>query len=231
MWYRRIVGEKVLCMWSGLSKWFEYGCCNWSSHLWCTSRSDSRQYILSNTRHYHLKVQAFIYGELRYACQAKIIVWWLYLMIKDDSHCTLQFTTRLLLALSNCEWKAILTLCNLLTIVEHCPCTWHVNITILPLLFSTWLTFDITTLNAVDKTGNTFLHLACRGARYDTIALLLEKYGAVSVSKRNARDKFPIERMYWIHREGLSSSQGIPWDDYEYYFSAAATACYRYFPK
>jgi len=33
-----------------------------------------------------------------------------------------------------------------------------------------------TTLEAVDRKGNTALHLACRGAKYETIALLLDKY-------------------------------------------------------
>ena len=44
--------------------------------------------------------------------------------------------------------------------------------------------------------GNTALHCACRAAKYDTIALLLEKYDAVSVSKRNAQNKLPIELLW-----------------------------------
>jgi ankyrin repeat protein len=51
---------------------------------------------------------------------------------------------------------------------------------------------DPNTLTAVDREGNTALHLACCGARYDTIALLLEKYGAVSVSQSNVLNKLPI---------------------------------------
>ena len=51
---------------------------------------------------------------------------------------------------------------------------------------------DPNTLTAVDRKGNTALHLACRGAKYDTIALLLEKYGAVSVSQSNALNKLPV---------------------------------------
>ena len=42
---------------------------------------------------------------------------------------------------------------------------------------------DATTLDAVDTEGNTALHLACRGARNEIIALILEKYDAVAVSK------------------------------------------------
>jgi ankyrin repeat protein len=51
---------------------------------------------------------------------------------------------------------------------------------------------DSDTLTAVDGGGNTALHLACRGAKYDTIALLLEKYNAVSVSQSNVCNKLPI---------------------------------------
>ena len=51
---------------------------------------------------------------------------------------------------------------------------------------------DSETLSAADRGGNTALHLACRGAKHDTIALLLEKYGAVSVSQRNVCKKLPI---------------------------------------
>ena len=52
---------------------------------------------------------------------------------------------------------------------------------------------DPNTLTAVDDwEGNTALHHACRILKYDTIALLLEKYGAVSVSKTNENNKLPI---------------------------------------
>ena len=52
---------------------------------------------------------------------------------------------------------------------------------------------DSNTLTAVDDwEGNTALHLACRGAKHGTISLLLEKYGAVSVSTTNGHNKLPI---------------------------------------
>ena len=51
---------------------------------------------------------------------------------------------------------------------------------------------DPNTLTVVDRERNTALHLACRGAKYEEIALLLQKYRAVSVSKRNAYKKLPI---------------------------------------
>jgi ankyrin repeat protein len=51
---------------------------------------------------------------------------------------------------------------------------------------------DPTTLTTVDGNGNTALHYACRGAKHEIIALLLEEYDAVAVSKRNALNKLPI---------------------------------------
>jgi ankyrin repeat protein len=55
---------------------------------------------------------------------------------------------------------------------------------------------DPNTLTAVDREGNTALHLACHGAKYDTIALLLEKYGAVSASQSNVCDKLPVDLLF-----------------------------------
>jgi ankyrin repeat protein len=51
---------------------------------------------------------------------------------------------------------------------------------------------DLDTLTAVDREGNTALHHACLKAEYNIITLLLGKYGAVSVSKRNVNNKLPI---------------------------------------
>ncbi len=55
------------------------------------------------------------------------------------------------------------------------------------------INLDPTSLCAVDGEGNTSLHYACRGAKFDTIALLLGKYGGVSVSKRNMNNQLPID--------------------------------------
>eukprot|EP00986_Skeletonema_menzelii_P019752 scaffold29063_cov400-Skeletonema_menzelii.AAC.1 len=49
------------------------------------------------------------------------------------------------------------------------------------------------TLSIADLKGNTALHYACLSANYEIIALLLEKYGAASVSKRNLDGKLPIQ--------------------------------------
>ena len=51
-------------------------------------------------------------------------------------------------------------------------------------------------LDAMDRDGNTALHYACRGAKHHTIALLVKKYDAVSVSRRNAEGKLPIDILW-----------------------------------
>jgi hypothetical protein len=52
---------------------------------------------------------------------------------------------------------------------------------------------DSASLRAMDSDDNTALHHACRGANYNTIALLLGKYGGVSVSKQNVQKQLPID--------------------------------------
>ena len=53
-----------------------------------------------------------------------------------------------------------------------------------------------TSLRARDFDDNTALHYACHGANYAIIALLTEKYGAISVSKRNAHGQLPIDLLF-----------------------------------
>lgn len=57
--------------------------------------------------------------------------------------------------------------------------------------------FDRSTLIMTDSEGNTALHHACRGANYEVIALLLEKYDAVSITTQNLRGKLPIELLFF----------------------------------
>jgi ankyrin repeat protein len=66
-------------------------------------------------------------------------------------------------------------------------------------------------LIAMDREGNSPLHYACRGAKHNTIALLLETYGAVSVSKRNARNKLPIYLL--LESDGVSDRESIEYTD------------------
>jgi len=69
------------------------------------------------------------------------------------------------------------------------------------------------TLDAMDKEGNTALHYACRGTKHATITLLLEKYGAISVSKRNSQNQLPIDLLFESNavndREGVEYTESI----------------------
>ena len=78
------------------------------------------------------------------------------------------------------------------TLPLHVACLRHDSASVIQYLIG----LDTTTLDAVDRVGNTAIHLACHGARYEAISLLLEKYGAVSVSKRNAHNKLPIDLLW-----------------------------------
>jgi hypothetical protein len=69
------------------------------------------------------------------------------------------------------------------------------------------------TLDTVDRKGNTALHYACRGAKNGTITLLLDKFDAVSVSKRNADKKLPIDLLFEsnevLDRESVQYTESI----------------------
>ena len=57
------------------------------------------------------------------------------------------------------------------------------------------------TLDTMDKEGNTAIHYACRGAQHKMIALLLDRYGAVSVSKQNVHNQLPIDLLFESNAE------------------------------
>ena len=61
-----------------------------------------------------------------------------------------------------------------------------------PAIIDYLIGLDSIAFRATDFEHNTALHLACRGAKHDTITLLLEKYGGTSISKRNAHNQLPI---------------------------------------
>ncbi len=63
------------------------------------------------------------------------------------------------------------------------------------------------TLDAMDKEGNTSLHYACRGGNHKTIALLLDRYGAVSVSNQNVHNQLPIDLLF--ESEAVGDREGI----------------------
>ena len=74
----------------------------------------------------------------------------------------------------------------------HIACQYHDSVSVVQYLVD----LDTRTLRAEDINDNTALHCACRGAKHDTIALLLEKYDAASVSRRNTHGKLPIDLLW-----------------------------------
>ena len=48
----------------------------------------------------------------------------------------------------------------------------------------------------MDRDGNAALHLACHGAKHEAIALFLDEFDAVSVSRRNRDEKLPIDLLW-----------------------------------
>ncbi len=89
----------------------------------------------------------------------------------------------------------------------HIACQHHDSLSVIQYL----VRLDTTTLEAVDKAGNTALHYVCRGARHDIIALFLDEFNAVSVSKRSARKKLPID-LLWESNE-VSDRESIEYTE------------------
>ena len=70
----------------------------------------------------------------------------------------------------------------------HIACQYHESAAVVEYLIG----LDSIAFRATDFEHNTALHFACRGAKHDTITLLLEKYGGITISKRNAHNQLPI---------------------------------------
>ena len=152
--------------------------------------------IASNIHRFHQQVQAFINGELVYARQAKDHR---LITTPDENgqlplHRALQNNVRLgsikLLVKGNPHALQYPDGNGALPLLIACQHYDSANVV------RYFVGLDVTTLRAVDREGNTALHHACRGAKYDTIALLLENYDAVSVSKRNSQKKLPIDLLW-----------------------------------
>ncbi|KAK1734117.1 ankyrin repeat domain-containing protein [Skeletonema marinoi] len=152
--------------------------------------------IVSTIERYHQRVQAFINSELVYSRKAKDH----RLMTTPDGngrlplHTALQHNVRLgsIKLLVKGNPSAIRNSDTNFAMPLHLASQHHNSSNVVQYLVG----LDTSTLDAVDKEGGTALHYACRGAKYDTIALLLEKYDAVSVSKRNAKGKLPIDLLW-----------------------------------
>ncbi len=152
--------------------------------------------IASNIHRYHQQVQAFINGELVYARQAndhRLIT------TPDDNgqlplHKALQNNVRLgsIKLLVKGNRSAIRNIDDRGALPLHIACEHHDSASVVGYILS----LARITRDATDTQGNTVLHYACRGAKYDAIALLLEKYEAASVSKTNAHGKLPIDLLW-----------------------------------
>ena len=152
--------------------------------------------IALNIPRYHQQVKSFINNELVYARQAKDHR---LMTTPDDNgqlplHVALQNNARLgsikLFVKGNPH--ALQSPDNGGELPLHVACQHHNSTDVFDYLVG----LDPSTLDAVDREGNTALHFACRSAKYETITLLLEKYDAVSVSKRNTEEKLPIDLLW-----------------------------------
>eukprot|EP00984_Skeletonema_dohrnii_P011394 scaffold4540_cov67-Skeletonema_dohrnii-CCMP3373.AAC.3 len=163
----------------------------------------------SNIQSYHQQVQAFINGELVYSRQARDH----RLMTTPDGngqlplHTAVQSNVRLgsIKLLVKGNPAAVQSPDNNGALPLHVACQHHDSANVVQYLIE----LDTTTLDAVDRDGNTALHFACHFARHEFIALLLGKYDGVSVSKRNARGKLPIDLLW-------ESSEALDRDSVEY---------------
>mmetsp|Transcript_21138 Transcript_21138/g.32636 ORF Transcript_21138/g.32636 Transcript_21138/m.32636 type:complete len:364 (+) Transcript_21138:497-1588(+) len=152
--------------------------------------------IASDIQRYHQRVQTFINSQLDYSRQARDH----RLMMTPDGngrlplHTAVQNNARLgsIKLLVKGNPSAIRNADINFAFPLHVASQHHNSSNVVQYLVG----LDTSTLDSVDKEGDTALHYACRGAKYDNIALLLEKYDVVSVSKRNAHKKLPIDLLW-----------------------------------
>ena len=152
--------------------------------------------IATNIHRYHQQVQEFLNEELAYARQANDHR---LMMTPDDNgrlplHVALQNNVRLgsIKLLVKGNPSAIRSIEDNGALPLHVACEHHDSVSIVGYV----LGLARITRDATDSQGNTALHYACRASKYETIALILEKYDAVSVSKRNLQNKLPIELLW-----------------------------------
>eukprot|EP00985_Skeletonema_marinoi_P013556 scaffold6746_cov73-Skeletonema_marinoi.AAC.4 len=162
---------------------------------------------------YHQQVQTFINSQLVYSRQAKEHH---QMTTPDDNgqfplHRALQNNVRLgsIKLLVKGNPRSLQTPDNSGTLPLHVACQHHNSANVIQYLVG----LDATTLDAVDREGNTALHYACHYARHEIIALLLDKFDAVSVSKRNAQKKLPIDLLWEsndvLDRESVEYTESV----------------------
>jgi len=147
---------------------------------------------------YHQGVQSFIGSQREYAREAKDH----HLMTTPDGngrlplHLALNSRNNATLGSIKLLVKgnppALQTPDNGGVIPLHVACANHKPASVVQYLVG----LDTSTLDAVDRDGNTSLHYACCVARHEIIALLLNMFDAVSVSKRNTHGKLPIDLLW-----------------------------------
>eukprot|EP00984_Skeletonema_dohrnii_P005913 scaffold2096_cov107-Skeletonema_dohrnii-CCMP3373.AAC.2 len=169
--------------------------------------------VVSTIQRYHQQVQEFLNSQLVYSRQAKDH----RLMTTPDEngqlplHTALRNNVRLgsIKLLVKGNPPALQTPDNSGALPLHVACQHHESADVVQYLIG----LDATTLDAVDQEGNTALHLACHCARHEIIGLLLDKYDAVSVSKRNAQKKLPIDLLFESNmvedREGIEYTESV----------------------
>jgi len=152
--------------------------------------------IASNILDRHQQVQEFIINQLVFSHQSRDHC----LMTRTDGngqlplHRALRSNVRLgsIKLLVKGNTPAVQSPDNSGSLPLHVACAHHDSVSVVQFLIG----LDTTTLDVVDHDNNTALHYACRGAKYETITLLLDQYDAVSVSKRNAQKKLPIDLLW-----------------------------------
>jgi ankyrin repeat protein len=169
--------------------------------------------IASNIHRYHHQVQTFISSQLVYSRQASDH----RLMMTPNEKGQLPLHTALhnnvRLGSIKLQVKgnpsAIRSFDESGMIPLHVACQHHESASVVQYMIE----LDATTLDTVDREGNTVLHHACLGANHDAIALLQEKYDAVSVSTRNAHKKLPINLLFEsneiLDRESVQYTESI----------------------
>jgi ankyrin repeat protein len=169
--------------------------------------------VTSNVGQSHVEVQIFINTQLAFARQAKDR----HIMTTRDDIGQLPLhraffdnpplgTIKLLIKGNP---SAISCADNRGRIPLHSACQRHKT----PAVVEYLIKLDPTSLRARDFDDNTSLHYACRGANHAIIALLIEKYGALSVSKQNAHGQLPIDLLFASNvvsdREGVEYTESI----------------------
>ncbi len=152
--------------------------------------------VASHMHRCHPQVQTFVTEELVYSRLSKQR----HLMTTPDGsgqlplHVAVQNNARLgsIKLLVKKYPSAVRSPDNSGALPLHLACMHHESASVVQYLIE----FDTTTLEALGEENNTALHYACRSAKYETIALLLGKYEAISVSKRNAQEKIPLDLLW-----------------------------------